>query len=106
MAGDKYSGSGHPSLRQLGEFRLHDVDALRLILRGGSVIDWHRLNLSDDAQTAFFLRNHELDPDDPSDVAYIESVKQQAIGYLRRAMESAPRLGSGHGPVNHAARAD
>lgn len=73
-----------PGLKDLSQFCLHDVDALRLTLRGGSVIDWHRLNLTEVAQAEAFIRNHQLDPDDPSDVQYVTSVKEHAIGYLRR----------------------
>ena len=82
VAGPK---SGPPiGLKILDDFHLHDVDALRLILRGGSVIDWHRLNLTDAEQARKFIRDHELDPDDDADAAYIQTVKEQAIGYLRR----------------------
>jgi uncharacterized protein (TIGR04552 family) len=59
------------------------VESVRLILRGGSVIDWHRLNF-DPAQARAFIQNHELDPDDPTDRAFTESIKSQAIAYLRR----------------------
>ncbi len=71
-------------LKGLDDFLLHDVDALRLILRGGSVIDWHRLNLTDSEQARKFIRDHELDPDDSDDAGYIQAVKEQAIAYLRR----------------------
>ena len=30
--------------RRLEDFRLGDLEAIRLVLRGGSVIDWHRMN--------------------------------------------------------------
>ncbi|HKO91214.1 MAG TPA: TIGR04552 family protein, partial [Polyangiaceae bacterium] len=84
-------------LRELSEFSLQDVDAVRLILKGDSVIDWHRLNLTDRHQAAEFIRNHELDPDDDRDVEYITALKEQAIGYLRRNFGLAfPK------PVQHA----
>ncbi len=75
---------GAPALKTLGDFTLQDVDAVRLILQGDSVIDWHRLNLTDRQQAVDFIRNHELDPLDERDVEYITSLKEQAIGYLRR----------------------
>jgi uncharacterized protein (TIGR04552 family) len=75
---------GPPGLRGLSDFSLQDVDAVRLILQGDSVIDWHRLNLTDQQQAADFIRNHELDPDDERDVEYITALKEQAIAYLRR----------------------
>ena len=52
---------GLRGLRDLSEFSLQDVDAVRLILKGDSVIDWHRLNLTDRQQAVDFIRNHELD---------------------------------------------
>jgi uncharacterized protein (TIGR04552 family) len=61
-----------------------DVEALRLILRGGSVIDWHRLDFDDPAQARALILNHDLDPADPRDAAYIVRIKQDAIAYLRR----------------------
>ena len=39
-----------PRLKRLEDLSLHDLEALRLILGGGSVIDWHRLNLIDEAE--------------------------------------------------------
>lgn len=55
---------------------------MRLILQGGSVIDWHRLNFTRPDQIEAFIKNHELDP--TADRAYIEHVKSEAIHYLRR----------------------
>src|SRR5688572_32729315 len=75
---------GPRGLKDLADFTLQDIDAVRLILQGDSVIDWHRLNLTDREQAAEFIRNHELDPDDERDVEYITALKEQAIGYLRR----------------------
>ncbi|MFO0556655.1 MAG: TIGR04552 family protein [Polyangiales bacterium] len=61
-----------------------DLDALRIVLRGGSVIDWHRLNFRDDGDIIEFLRSHEIDLEDPDDVDRMEDVKAEAIEYLRR----------------------
>ncbi|MBM4364214.1 MAG: TIGR04552 family protein [Deltaproteobacteria bacterium] len=71
-------------LKSAFEFNLHDVESVRLILRGGSVIDWHRLDFADAALARRFIRNHEFDPEDPRDRAYTEHVKSQSIAYLRR----------------------
>ena len=60
------------------------MEALRLILSGGSVIDWHRLDFAGTEQVRRFVKNHEIDLDDPLDVAFIEHVKREAITYLRR----------------------
>ena len=71
-------------LKSLDDVTLADVDALRLILRGGSVIDWHRLNFETEEDVRAFIRNHELDPDSPSDIAYLQRIQAQAIEYLKR----------------------
>jgi uncharacterized protein (TIGR04552 family) len=52
------------------------------MLRGESVIDWHRLNLDSVEQADVFVRNHDLDP--VLDKAFLEHVKMEAISYLRR----------------------
>src|SRR5688572_20380355 len=88
---------GLRGLRDLSDFSLQDIDAVRLILQGDSVIDWHRLNLTDRQQAVDFIRNHELDPDDDRDAEYITALKEQAISYLRRNFSLAfPK------PVQHA----
>jgi uncharacterized protein (TIGR04552 family) len=76
-------GSG-ARLKSTYEFNLHDVESVRLILRGASVIDWHRLNFTDSVGVRRFIRDHEFDPDDEKDRAYTEGIKSQAIAYLRR----------------------
>lgn len=53
-----------------------------MILRGDSVIDWHRLNLGTHEAATRFIENHELDPH--RDRAYIDHVKAEAVSYLRR----------------------
>ena len=73
-----------PRLKRLEDLSLHDVEALRLILSGGSVIDWHRLNLPDLDAARRFIENHELKADDAKDRAFIDHVKREAISYLRR----------------------
>jgi len=55
-----------------------------LILGGGSVIDWHRLNFQSLDQARGFVRIHEFDVDDDSDRSHLEHVKAEAISYLRR----------------------
>lgn len=85
LAGAAHYEARRPgSLRELKDFRLHDLEAVRLILRGKSVIDWHRLDFEDEAQARGLIENHELSLDIPSDVAFTEHVKEEAIAYLRR----------------------
>src|SRR6187549_2988034 len=72
------------ALVPLGEFRLHDLEAVRLVLRGRSVIDWHRLDFGSDLQARRLIENHELSVDDPDDLAFMEQVQVEAVAYLRR----------------------
>ncbi|HJL40182.1 MAG TPA: TIGR04552 family protein [Myxococcales bacterium LLY-WYZ-16_1] len=68
-----------PGLDSLGP---HEVDVLRLLLNGGSVVDWIRLHFRDRRAIDDFLRVNELDPDDEMDQARIADVQARAIAYL------------------------
>jgi uncharacterized protein (TIGR04552 family) len=68
----------------LSELSLADVDAVRLLLRGDSVIDWHRLNYADHAEVDRFLRLNEFDPDNDDEMARLEDVRSDAVDYLSR----------------------
>jgi uncharacterized protein (TIGR04552 family) len=72
------------ALTSLAEFRLHDLEAVRLVLRGRSVIDWHRLNFDAELQARRLLENHELSMDSADDRRFMEQVQVEAIAYLRR----------------------
>jgi uncharacterized protein (TIGR04552 family) len=74
-------------LKRIEEFSIMDLESVRLILRGDSVIDWHRLNLEDADAARNLLLAEEFHPDDPADRARIESIKNEAISYLRRHFE-------------------
>ena len=63
---------------------LSDLEGVRLLLQGGSVIDWYRLNFQTDEELQRFVAAQELDLDDPADLARSESIKQAAIDYLKR----------------------
>jgi uncharacterized protein (TIGR04552 family) len=76
--------SDQERLKRLEEFTLADLEAVRLILRGDSVIDWHRLNFADHREIDEFLIAQELHPSDPADRARLETVKDEAVSYLRR----------------------
>lgn len=71
-------------LRPLEEFRVHDLQALRLILRGKSVLDWHRLDFASEDEARELISNHELRSDEPEDLAFMERIRDEAVGYLRR----------------------
>jgi len=63
---------------------LADVEAVRLILRGGSPIDWHRLNYQTLSEVDEFLRVNLLDVDDERDMARLQYLHREAIRYLQR----------------------
>ena len=73
-----------PELRTLSDFTLADLEGIRVLLRGGSVVDWHRLNFADESEAEAFVRAQEVDPNNEGDAARIEQVKQSAIEYLKR----------------------
>jgi uncharacterized protein (TIGR04552 family) len=89
------------SLRPIDDFTLADLESVRLVLRGDSVIDWRRLDFRvedgtsaalpgrgqplDDVRT--FLAVHELHGEDPADCIRMEHVKSEAVAYLRRQFE-------------------
>jgi len=76
-----------PGFKPLEQLSLADLEAIRLLLRGGSVIDWHRLNFDDIEAAQAFLTAQEHQNDDPADLARSEAVKNSAISYLKRNYE-------------------
>jgi uncharacterized protein (TIGR04552 family) len=80
--------SDHPvEFRRAKDLTLADLDSLRVVLRGGSVIDWHRLNFRDDNDIHEFLKTHEFDLSDPDDDDRAQEIKAEAIDYLRRTFD-------------------
>ncbi len=78
------TSTSHDRLRTLDELSLAEVEAIRLVLRGGSVIDWHRLNFVEPREVQEFLFAQELDVTQPAHNARAEAIKNSAISYLRR----------------------
>jgi hypothetical protein len=56
------------------DFTVGDLTAIRNLLRGGSVIDWHRLYFTDRAEVDRFLRVNEFDPDSDPDMNRLEDL--------------------------------
>jgi uncharacterized protein (TIGR04552 family) len=73
--------------RPLPELTLADLESIRLLLRGGSVIDWARLAFKTEIDVTEFLAAHEFDLADPASRARTEAIKNAAIHYLRRNFE-------------------
>jgi uncharacterized protein (TIGR04552 family) len=76
--------SGTSELERCAGFDLSDVTAVRNLLRGGSVVDWHRLYFSERKQVDRFLRINEFDPASAEDLARLEDLRERAVDYLER----------------------
>ena len=74
-------------LKRLSEFTLSDLESLALMLRGESVIDWHRLHLTTNEEARELILAQELSPEDPKDRERMDHLKSEAISYLRRHFE-------------------
>jgi uncharacterized protein (TIGR04552 family) len=72
-------------LKRLNSLSLLDVEALRLILLGSSVIDWQRLAFTRRDEVDRFLRLCGFDPDSPPDQACMRGMLRDAAEYLRGA---------------------
>jgi hypothetical protein len=71
------------------ELTLADTEAVRLMLRGDSVIDWHRLSFGDHAEVDRFLRLNEFDPESEDEMARLEELREAAVDYLARTYAMA-----------------
>ena len=68
----------------LDKSTLGDVESLRLLLHGNSVIDWHRLAFADYPEIDRFLRVNGFDPDSDDDLNRLEVLREDAVEYLHR----------------------
>jgi uncharacterized protein (TIGR04552 family) len=71
------------------ELTLADTDSVRLMLRGESVIDWHRLSFADHAEVDRFLRLNEFNPESELEMERFEEIRSDAVDYLARAFAMA-----------------
>ncbi len=65
----------------VGRIDKHDLDVLRLLVRGSSVVDWYRLHFQDRAEIDAFIRVNELDP--ARDHERLMELKDGSIRYLK-----------------------
>jgi len=68
-------------------FTLFDLEMVRLILRGGSILDWHRLNLGPTDDVQAICTSLGIDLDDPDDAAMVERIRDEAVAYLRETFD-------------------
>jgi uncharacterized protein (TIGR04552 family) len=73
-----------PNVQRLEQATLGDVEAMRLLLRGGSVIDWHRLAFHDGSEVDRFLALNEFAPESADDMDRLEELRADAVEYLTR----------------------
>jgi uncharacterized protein (TIGR04552 family) len=74
----------HPSadVVPLGRLTHQEIDAIRLLLHGSSVVDWVRFHLVDQSEIDAFIRVNELSPDDAGDLSRIAELMGKAVTYL------------------------
>jgi uncharacterized protein (TIGR04552 family) len=70
----------------LRELTLQDVHEIRLLLRGDSIIDWHRLGLVDAEDVRRLLSVNGLDVDDARDRRRLEALRLEAVRYIRETL--------------------
>jgi len=63
-----------------------DKREIRLLLRGESIIDWHRLAYSNEAQVRRLLRLNSIDPDDPRDLERLGRLRAEAVRYIHETL--------------------
>lgn len=74
-------------VRTVQEMGLKELERIRLILRGGSVIDWRRLHFRTRDEVDRFLRLCQVDPANREDEAWARTVLADAVEYLRRTFD-------------------
>jgi uncharacterized protein (TIGR04552 family) len=74
---------GAVALRPIERMGVAELEQLRLLLRGGSVIDWRRLNFRSRDEVDRFLRLNLFHLEDRRDERRLRSILAQAVEYLR-----------------------
>jgi len=74
-----------PRLLPVEEMELGNLETIRLLLRGGSVVDWRRLYFREPREVDHFLRLNLLDLHDPRDERRLRGILAQSVEYLRKA---------------------
>ncbi len=63
---------------------LRELERIRLILRGGSVIDWRRMHFQTREEVDNFLKLLQLDVSRPYDEEWARGILTEAVEYLRK----------------------
>ena len=65
-----------------------DVQAVRLMLDGGSVVDWRRLTCTDPSHVKSFLAVNGFDVDNPIEMARLEDLHRRAVAYVAETFDT------------------
>ncbi|HEY8145964.1 MAG TPA: hypothetical protein VIG06_24955, partial [Kofleriaceae bacterium] len=71
------NGSDRPIA--VDDLTLEDLEAVRLMLRGSSVVDWYKLDFRDESDVHRFLRVNEFDPESDEDMSRLEELRLEAV---------------------------
>lgn len=63
---------------------LGEVERARLVLRGGSVLDWRRLDMRSAHECDAIIRANGFDPENEEDASYLREIRLSAMDYLQR----------------------
>ena len=74
-------------VRTVQQMGLKELERIRLILRGGSVIDWRRLHFQTREEVDRFLRLCQIDPSKSYDEEWARTILGDAVEYLRRTFD-------------------
>jgi uncharacterized protein (TIGR04552 family) len=66
---------------------LKELERIRLILRGGSVIEWRQLHFKTWDEVDRFLRLLQIDPTQKHDERWVRTVLADAVEYLRKTFD-------------------
>jgi uncharacterized protein (TIGR04552 family) len=66
---------------------LADAEAIRLLLAGGSVVDWHKAAFGSIEEVDQLLRLHLLDVDDPLDQERLRRLYLEALAYVEEYLQ-------------------
>jgi len=61
---------------------LGDIEQARLVLQGGSALDWHRLHVASEADCEILLRVNGFDPQEMKALARLNEMRSSAVEYL------------------------
>lgn len=70
-------------IRRVEEMGLKELERIRLILRGGSVIEWRKMHFKTWDEVDRFLRLLQVDPTRKHDEDWVRAVLADAVEYLR-----------------------